>query len=97
MANNRGGGPGTYMDRGVRCTMDAPFGGKGMTKAGIGGGQSMKAPFDRAADVGRNDIPTKKYAADLSAKPARTVNAGMTQGGTSSNPPVGTRRFKNPR
>lgn len=47
------GGPGSYTQNGVNCTMDAPF------KAGLRAGDSNKmgAPFDG----GTNGIPTRVY------------------------------------
>lgn len=57
MAKNPGGGPGTYVKGGVRCTVDAPFS-KGSNK---GSGNSMGAPFGAARSGGDNGLPTKIY------------------------------------
>lgn len=96
MANDRGGGPGTSMGRGVRSTMDAPFG-SGISKSGTGQTRAMKAPFDKPQDVGKNDIPVVMYAGGMSTKPASTVTAGQVSPPIGSTQAVGTRRFKNPR
>lgn len=54
MAKKHSGGPGTYTDNGVVCTMDAPFS-KGKDQRPS---NKMKAPFDS----GHSDTPTTVYA-----------------------------------
>lgn len=91
--------PGTYTQNGVRCTMGAPF------KDALGSRQGAdgiyghnKAPFDKAANVGKHDIPTKFFDTSVPSQPAKTVNAGMTgTAGAKVTAPVGQRRFKNPK
>lgn len=57
MAKNgdRGGGPGTYVTNGVRCTMDAPFK-KGMS---TGEQKDMSGTFDKPRSGGANSLPTR--------------------------------------
>ena len=90
--------PGTYSENGVRCTMNAPFSKASSSRQGVGGGEygANHAPFSKAQDTGNGGIPTKFYDG-MSAKPADTVNAGMSKPTASANPPVGQRRFKNPK
>lgn len=86
--------PGTYVDNGVRCTMDPPFDKAASAKQGSGSYGANKAPFDKAQSMGGGGIPTKFYDS-MSAKPATTSNAGASSliGITKRN--VGDRRFKN--
>lgn len=90
--------PGTYVDNGVRCTMNAPFDSAAHSRHGVGGGTygQNKAPFDKPASVGAGDIPVKFYDG-MAATAATTVNAGMSKPTASANPPVGQRRFTNPK
>lgn len=55
---NRGGGPGTYVTGGVRCTMDPPF------KAGMNKGsqENMTGTFDQPRSGGDNGLPTTVQA-----------------------------------
>lgn len=96
MPKNHSGGPGTYSQRGVRCTMDAPMGGN--VSPGSGGGIQgrNKAPFDKPQSMGNGGIPTKFFDG-MSAKPAKTSNAGMSEPFAVATQNVGTRRFKNPK
>lgn len=88
--------PGTYTQNGVRGTMSAPFT-KGMNSTSGGGeyGQNH-APFNKPQATGNGGIPTKFFDG-MSATPAKTVSAGMSKPTASANPPVGQRRFKNPK
>jgi len=92
----RGGGPGTYTDNGVICTMHPPFGQAASQKQGVGGGRygSNKAPFDKGQSMGGGSIPTKFFDG-MSANEATTSNAGASSviGITKRNP--SERRFKN--
>jgi hypothetical protein len=89
--------PGTNVMGGVRGTMSPPFN-KGMSTTGVGGGMNGQnhAPFNKPQAMGGGSIPTKFYDG-MSAKAATTVNAGMSKPTASTNPPVGTRRFKSPK
>lgn len=97
-SGKRGGGPGTYTENGVVCTMGAPFGKAKSAREGTGGGQygANKAPFDKGQSMGNGGIPTKFFDG-MSSAAAKTVNASMTgTAGVNRTGPVGTRRFKNP-
>jgi len=97
-AGKRGGGPGTYTENGVNCTMNAPFSKAASSRQGVGGGQygSNKAPFDKPQSMGGGGIPTKFFDG-MPSKTATTVNASMTgTAGANRTAPVGNRRFKNP-
>lgn len=89
--------PGTHTMGGVRGTMSPPFS-KGMSTTGVGGGINgqNKAPFDKPQSMGGGSISTKFYDG-MSATPAKTVSAGMSKPTASANPPVGQRRFKQPK
>lgn len=94
----RGGGPGTYTENGVNCTMNAPFSKATGSRTGVGGGQydANKAPFDKPHSTGGGGIPTKFFDG-MPTKNASTVNASMTgTAGVNRTAPVGNRRFKNP-
>lgn len=94
----RGGGPGTYTENGVNCTMNAPFGKAKSSREGVGGGQygANKAPFDKGQSMGNGGIPTKFFDG-MSGTAAKTVNASMTgTAGVNRTAAVGNRRFKNP-
>lgn len=96
-SGKRGGGPGTYTENGVNCTMGAPF------KKAMSGSPSAKgidgrnkAPFDKPQSMGNGGIATRFFD-DMSETKANTVNASMTgTAGANRTGPVGTRRFKNP-
>lgn len=89
--------PGTTTMGNVRSTMSPPFK-SGMSTSGAGGGihGHNKAPFDKPQSMGGGSIPTRFYDG-MSATPAKTVNAGMSKPTASANPPVGQRRFKQPK
>lgn len=55
-SSDRGGGPGTGTDGGVRCTMDAPF-----SKASKGSQGTMPGPFNTPRAGGDNGLPTVTY------------------------------------
>ena len=88
--------PGTNIMGGVRGTMSPPFN-KGMNSTSGGGeyGQNH-APFNKPQATGNGGIKTKFFDG-MSATAAKTVNAGMSKPTASANPPVGQRRFKNPK
>lgn len=88
--------PGTYSSNGVRCTMNAPFSKATSPTSGSGEFGANHAPFDKPQSMGNGSIKTKFFD-PMSAKPAGTVNAGMSKPTASANPPVGQRRFKNPK
>ena len=97
-SGKRGGGPGTYTENGVVCTMGAPFSKAKSSREGVGGGQydGNKAPFDARHSTGGGGIPLKFYDG-MTAKSASTVNASMTgTAGANRTAAVGNRRFKNP-
>lgn len=97
-SGKRGGGPGSYTENGVVCTMGAPFGKAKSSREGVGGGMygANKAPFEKPQSMGNGGIPTKFFDS-MSATPASTVNASMTgTAGANRTAPVGNRRFKNP-
>ena len=94
----RGGGPGTYTENGVVCTMGAPFKKAAGSRQGSGGGEygSNHAPFNKPQGTGNGGIPTKFFDG-MPSRPASTVNAGMTgTAGANRTAAVGNRRFKNP-
>lgn len=91
----RGGGPGTYTENGVVCTMGAPFKKAAGQREGVGGGiyDKNKAPFDKPHDTGSGGIPLKFFDG-MSEKAATTSSAGASSviGITKRNP--SERRFK---
>ncbi len=96
-SGKRGGGPGSYTENGVVCTMGAPFK-KGMSGNASGPGVDgrNKAPFDKPQSMGNGGIPTRFFDG-MSEKEANTVNASMTgTAGANRTQAVGNRRFKNP-
>lgn len=54
MAKSRATAPGTYVQRGVHCTMDAPF-----NKASKGTQKNLSGTFDQARSGGDNGLPTR--------------------------------------
>ena len=94
----RGGGPGTYTDNGVVCTMNPPFDKAANSKTGSSAGIDgrNKAPFDKPQSMGGGSIPTRFFDTSMSARSAAsTSSAGASSliGITKRN--VGDRRFKN--
>ena len=93
----RGGGPGSYSQNGVRCTMDAPFDKSASAKTGTGPGLDgqNKAPFNKPQSMGGGSIPTRFFDTSMSAKPANgssSAGASSVLGITKRNP--SERRFK---
>jgi len=91
----RSGGPGTYTQQGVRCTMNAPFGKAASAKAGSGPGIDgrNKAPFDKPQSMGNGGLPTRFFDG-MPAKAATTVPAGQVSPPIGKTQAVGTRRFR---
>lgn len=86
MPADRGGGPGTYKEKGVVCTMGAPFGkGKspgsehGMTgtfdHARTGGGSGSNIPTTVRGDLGGAKSAPKANARDSMTRPGLTTPA----------------------
>lgn len=78
--------PGTYVDRGVRCTQGSPF-----NKATAGSQQNMGAPFDAGRAGGDNGLPTRTYDSIGGQGKAPTVNS-VSSLGTIRTDPNGPRR-----
>lgn len=94
----RGGGPGSYTQNGVTCTMDAPFDKAANAKTGSSAGidGQNKAPFNKPQSMGNGSIPTRFFDTSMSARPAASASsagASSVIGITKRNP--SERRFKN--
>ena len=77
----RSGGPGTYSENWVNCTMDAPFSKAQNQKTGSGGVYDHnKAPFDKAHDTGGGGI-SEKFFDNLGGKSAGPSQVGPSQQG----------------
>ncbi len=84
----RGGGPGTSVDHGVRCTLDAPFG----NPSDKGTEKTMAAPFDHGRTGGSNDAMPEEIYADMGG-PSATPKANRREGaGTIQTDPKSARR-----
>jgi len=53
-SSDRGGGPGSYTSKGVKCTMDPPFT-SGLSK---GSQENLSGTFDHPRTGGDNGLPT---------------------------------------
>jgi len=91
MASNKGGGPGTYTNGGVRCTMDPPF--AKASKSGAGGTMDRnKAPFDKPHDTGGGGIPLVFYD-DMKGTPNSTPAPGQVAPSQQGGKRVGTKEY----
>jgi hypothetical protein len=79
---DRGGGPGTYTSKGVRCTMDPPF------KAGLGKGSqtNMGGIFDQPRSGGDNGLPTR--VTDRLGGPSKGPKPGYAASAPSAQGPI---------
>lgn len=97
MANDRGGGRGSFTAGGVRGTMKSPFGKATNDTRGSGGTYGRnKAPFDQPQGMGNGSIPTKFYE-PITATAPRTMTAGQVSPPIGATQRVTERRFKNPK
>ena len=67
MAKARATAPGTYVTKGIHCTMDAPF-----DKAGKGTQKNLTGTFDQARSGGDNGLPTRVTDPTGGPKPGGT-------------------------
>ncbi len=83
----RGGGPGTHVDRGVRGTLDAPF-----TNTSKGTQKTMAAPFDQGRTGGDNNAMPEEIYADMGG-PSKSATANSRDSlGTIKTDPKSARR-----
>lgn len=88
------GGPGTYMQNSVNCTMDAPFAKAMNQKSGSGGTMDRnKAPFDKPHDTGGGGIPLVFYDDMSSSVGTRAPAPGQTAPSQQGNKRPGTKEY----
>lgn len=81
MANDKGGGPGTFQRGQVKSTVDPPYK-QGSNK---GSGNGMTGPFDKPRSGGDNGLPTHVYDNNIKStkstpKPGVYMTAPSSQG-----------------
>jgi hypothetical protein len=82
-----GGGPGTYVAGGVRCTINPPF-----KSAGKGPQQTMKAPFNQGRTGGDNGCMPERIYDDLGGPAAAPKATSRDALGTIKTSPTSSRR-----
>ncbi len=83
-----GGGPGTSVEYGVRCTLDAPFG----SPSDKGTQKTMAAPFDQGRTGGSNSAMPEEIISNLGGPTAAPKANSRDALGTIMTDPKSSRR-----